>query len=281
VDRAHEAPLEPEADKSMARCPSISVVIPALNEGRNLAWVLNRMPPVVTEVVLVDGNSTDDTVLVARRTRTDVRIVTQNRTGKGNAMVCGLNVCTGDIVVMVDADGSADPAEIPAFVNALTAGADYAKGSRFLPGGDSHDITRLRKHGNWMLNRLVNRLFGTDYTDLCYGYNAFWRRVLVDLELDAGEGGTPQWGDGFEIETIMNVRAAHRRLVITEVPSVEYARVHGVSNLNAWRDGWRVLYAIGQERRRWRACEATSGAGRHSAKPDPLVMAEAQSADLT
>jgi glycosyltransferase involved in cell wall biosynthesis len=178
--------------------------------------------------------------------------VTQNRTGKGNALSCGLAVCSGDIVVLVDADGSADPAEIPSFVNVLLAGADYAKGSRFLPGGHSHDITRLRKHGNWMLNRLVNAVFGTSYTDLCYGYNAFWRGVLPDLEI-AGECGPVQWGDGFEIETLMNVRAAHRRLAIAEVPSVEYARVHGVSNLNAWRDGWRVLFTIVRERRRWQA----------------------------
>jgi glycosyltransferase involved in cell wall biosynthesis len=233
--------------------PSISVVMPAMNEARNLEWVLDRIPAIVTEVVLVDGNSVDDTVAVARRVRPDIRIVTQNRTGKGNALSCGLAASTGDIVVLLDADGSADPAEIPAFVGALLAGADYAKGSRFLPGGHSHDITRPRKHGNWMLNRLVNTVFGTSYTDLCYGYNAFWRRVLPNLEIEAGDADAQQWGDGFEIETLLNVRAAHSRLSIVEVPSVEYARVHGVSNLNAWRDGWRVLYTIGQERRRWRA----------------------------
>ena len=112
-----------------------------------------------------------------------VRAITQTRKGKGNAMACGFAAATGDVIVMFDADGSADPAEIPAFVAALVAGADFAKGSRFAPGGGSDDITLLRRTGNAGLNGVANALFGTSYTDLCYGYNAFWADLLPLLDL--------------------------------------------------------------------------------------------------
>ena len=154
---------------------------------------------------------------------------------------------------MVDADGSADPAEIPQFVRALLDGADFAKGTRFAAGGGSSDITRLRRLGNRMLSDLVNVLCRTKYSDLCYGYNAFWRRHVpmfgLDTETDVPAGsGARLWGDGFEVETLINVRIAQAGLKVTEVASYEHSRIHGVSNLNAARDGWRVLRTILAER---------------------------------
>ncbi len=230
--------------------PRVSVVIPTYNEARNLPHVFAELPDDVHEVVLVDGRSVDDTVAVARSLRADVRIVHQNRRGKGNAMACGFAAATGDVIVMLDADGSADPGEIPAFVAALVAGADFAKGTRFAPGGGSADITGLRTWGNRWLNRMANLLFGTSYSDLCYGYNAFWSYCLPALELDADgpDEGVKRWGDGFEIETLINARVAKAGLRIVEVPSFEHARIHGQSNLNTWRDGLRVLRALLVER---------------------------------
>jgi len=237
--------------ESSQRALRVSVVIPALNEARNLSHVFARLPAGIHELILVDGHSVDGTVRVARQLRPDVRVVMQTRTGKGNALACGFAAATGDIIAMIDADGSADPREIPRFVQALAAGADFAKGTRFAPGGGSHDITRLRSLGNRALSGLVNVCYGTRYTDLCYGYNLFWRRITPVLGLDAttpANGGGPLWGDGFEVETLINVRAAAAGLAITEVPSFEHPRIHGVSNLNAFRDGLRVLRTIIYER---------------------------------
>ena len=217
--------------------PRISVVIPALNEAANLRHVLARIP-YEYEVVVVDGHSTDGTIDVARAHRTDVRIVHQSRKGKGNALACGFAAATGDILVMLDADGSARPEEIPAFVEALQGGADFAKGSRFLPGGGSADITALRRAGNAVLSGIVNRLFDTTYTDLCYGYNAFWRHCLSPIAVDC---------DGFEVETLINIRIAKAGLRVAEVPSFEDPRLHGQSNLRTFRDGWRVLRTIARE----------------------------------
>jgi glycosyltransferase involved in cell wall biosynthesis len=235
--------------------PSVSVVIPALNEARNIPHVFAQIPDDVYEVVLVDGFSVDDTVTIAREVRPDVRIVLQTRLGKGNALACGFAAATGEIIAMVDADGSADPGEIPLFVAALLDGADFAKGTRFAQGGGSTDITRLRSFGNYALTSFFNACYSRKYSDLCYGFNVFWRRYVPVLGLDAtsllqpdGDGGL--WGDGFEVESLIHVRVAKAGLVVAEVPSFEHARIHGVSNLNAFRDGRRVLQTILAERRR-------------------------------
>ncbi|MBV8463174.1 MAG: glycosyltransferase family 2 protein, partial [Acidimicrobiales bacterium] len=193
--------------------PTVSVIIPAKNEARNLPWVLAGLPTGLHEVILVDGDSTDDTVAVARQCYPSIKVIGQTRKGKGNALACGFAAATGDFIVMLDADGSTDPAEIPRFVDALKHGADFAKGSRFMPGAGSSDISRLRQYGNYWLNRLVNLLYGTRYTDLCYGYNAFRRACLTAINLDPSprEGDFPEtmhWGDGFEVETLINVRVA-------------------------------------------------------------------------
>jgi glycosyltransferase involved in cell wall biosynthesis len=218
------------------------VVIPTLNEERNLPGVLARLPGDVHELILVDGNSTDATVAVARSFWPDVLVVQQELRGKGDALALGFAAASGDIIVAIDGDGSTDPAEIPHFVAALVGGADMAKGSRFLAHGGSDDLTPMRRLGARGLTALVNALFGTEYTDLCYGYTAFWRECL----------GRMTTAVGFEVETSMNISAARAGLVVVEVPSFERARVHGTSNLRIIRDGVRILAAILGERVRRR-----------------------------
>jgi len=233
----------------------VSVVVPAMNEAQNIPHVFAGFPDGLHEVILVDGNSADDTVAVARRERPDVVVVKQTRKGKGNALACGFAVATGDIVVMIDADGSTQPQEIPRFVEALLAGADMAKGSRFCSGGGSEDITWMRSAGNAGLNTIANLLHQMSFSDLCYGYMAFWADAVIALDLPhvlepLPEDGTMLWGDGFEIETLIAVRAAKAGMRIAEVPSLEKLRVHGRSNLNAFTDGRRVLRTLLAEKRR-------------------------------
>jgi glycosyltransferase involved in cell wall biosynthesis len=230
--------------------PTVSVVVPALNEEESIGWVIDNIPDWVNEVVLVDGLSVDGTELVVTDRRDDVVIVHQRSRGKGAALRAGFAAASGDIIVMIDADGSTDPREMGAFVDALVAGADFVKGSRNLKGGGSVDFTMLRHLGNLGFVWAANLLFGVKFTDLCYGYCAFWRKDLDRLALTA---------DGFEIEMELILSAVMSGLIIGEVPSMELERRAGTSNLNAWKDGKRVLKTMLLERVRHLSRRRTAG----------------------
>ena len=234
-----EAAAAQAAEYDASLRPRITAVIPTLNEEANLPYVLPLLSRYADEIIVVDGHSTDQTVPTAQSLCPDVNIVLHETRGKGAALRRGFEAATGDVIVMIDADGSNDPREIPRFVGALVSGADFAKGSRFLLGGGTTDMPWYRRLGNTGFIWLVRLLFGPRYSDLCYGYNAFWRDAIPGLLLD---------GDGFEIETMINVRAARAGLRIVEVPSFEAERIHGASNLQTIRDGWRVLKTILHER---------------------------------
>ena len=234
--RAQGAPIEGRAGRAVVPGDArVSVVIPTLNEERNIEPVLGRLPDSIFELVVVDGGSTDATVSEVRRVHPQARVMTQPGHGKGDALCAGFRVARGEIIVMLDADGSTDAAEIPTFVHALHGGADMAKGSRFIADGGSSDITLTRRLGNWILSRLVNLLYRTDYSDLCYGYNAFWADCLPLLDIAC---------EGFEVEALINVQIAKARLRVVEVPSFESPRLYGESHLRPIRDGLRILRII-------------------------------------
>jgi glycosyltransferase involved in cell wall biosynthesis len=237
-------PLHPAPSSRRTLHPSVSVVIPTLNEAKNLPHVLPRIPTWVREVIVVDGLSVDNTLEVARECRDDVKTVTTTTPGKGAAMRAGIEEAVGDIVVMLDADGSTDPSEMPAFIGALVAGADVAMGSRFAVGGGTSDMEMHRRLGNWFLTRTVRLAVGARYSDLCYGYFAFWRDVWPRLD------GV---FSGFEVETVLHIRAVASGLAVHEVPSFEAERIWGTSNLDTVRDGFRVLWSIAREWRRLRS----------------------------
>jgi hypothetical protein len=214
---------------------TVALVIPAKNEAANISWVLEQAPACVDEIILVDGHSTDATLVTARCSRPDIRIVHQEGTGKGDALRVGFHATTADVIVMIDADCSMSPQEIPNFLHFLGNGYDFVKGSRFIAGGGSHDITRLRRWGNRALVYLVNALYEEQLTDLCYGFCAFHRRYLPFLDLTSA---------GFEVETQMTLSALKAGMRVAEVPSLEMPRRHGRSNLRTFPDGTRVLRAI-------------------------------------
>ena len=222
---------------------TVSVVVPAKNEARNIAWVLERMPLSVDEVIVVDGHSTDRTIEVARAIRPDVVIVSEHGRGKGTAMRTGFAVARGVFVVVLDADGSMDPRDINLYVEQLAAGADLVKGSRYIAGGGSTDLTRVRSLGNRALLFASNLIYRQSFTELCYGFMALRTSRIPELRLEA---------TGFEIETEIVTKAVRHGFAVAEVPSRETPRISGASNLHAFRDGMRIVRTILREALPWR-----------------------------
>ncbi|MEE2059666.1 glycosyltransferase family 2 protein [Rhodococcus artemisiae] len=232
----HDGAHYDRADTAVpTQTPTVSLIIPVRNEGRNIAWVLEQIADEISEIILVDGNSTDSTLITANSCRPDIKVVPQEGTGKGSALRTGFLAATGDIIVMMDADGSMAPQEIRHYLHFLNNGYDFVKGSRFIVGGGSLDITPFRRLGNRFLLTVFNTLYDAELTDLCYGFCAFHRRYLELLSLSAS---------GFEIEAEMVVHAMQGGLRVVEVPSLEMPRRSGKSNLHAVRDGIRVLRTV-------------------------------------
>ncbi len=228
-----------QESKSATSRSTLSVIIPTLNEAGNLPFVLDTIPDWVDEIIVVDGRSTDDTERIARLLRPGVRVIHELTPGKGAALQAGLGAASCDYLIALDADGSMDGGRIGDFYAALDGGADYVKGSRFASGGGSADITRMRRFGDWGICFLIRIFFGARFSDDSYGYFAVRSSRLGDIRIDT---------NGFEVETLINVRAYRAGLKITEIPCFEGNRIHGVSTLSAFRDGFRIGRFLIKER---------------------------------
>jgi glycosyltransferase involved in cell wall biosynthesis len=225
---------------------SITALICALNEEESLPHVLLRIPDWVDEVLLVDGHSTDRTVEVVRELRPDIRVFCQPGRGKADALRHGVEQATGDIIVTLDADGETDPQELARFAEPLLSGYDFVKGSR-LAYGRPRRMSYYRWFGNRVLAWTCNLLYGTRFTDICSGYNAFWKTRFLQLELtyDPNEVGC-------SMEQQMIVRAEKAGMNIKEVPHVTQGRIAGASVIGGFKQstkqGFRDWFVVIKER---------------------------------
>ena len=217
---------------------NVGIAIPAFNEERNIECVLSGLKDIgFRNVLVIDGLSNDGTLKVAARN--GAKIVLQDGRGKGAAVrqVLAKGYLDVEALVLMDADGSMSPQEVPRFVEALHNGADVVKGSRFVSGGGSGDMTFARRIGNGLFTMCVNLLWSTEYTDMCYGFAAFNQKAIRKLApiLES---------NNFEIETEIFIKAKKLGLKVVEVASFECKRMSGESNLHAFKDGLRILKTI-------------------------------------
>jgi predicted aspartyl protease len=229
--------IAPEGGFLLTAAHSITVIICTLNEEENLPYILPKIPDWVDEIILVDGHSTDNTVEVARRLRPEIKVLYQPGRGKGDALRQGFQQASGDIIVTLDADGSTDPEELPKFIEPLINGYDFAKGSRFL--NNRPNMPLHRRFGNWVLVTTANLLYGTKYTDICSGYNAFWKRAIEKVSLSSY---------GFEMEQEMNVKIKKAGLKVIEVPCQDRGRLRGTSKTQDLKQGLTDLITIIKKR---------------------------------
>jgi glycosyltransferase involved in cell wall biosynthesis len=226
--------------KMSQKSSQITVIIPTLNEEKSIADLIKELyRGGFSNILVIDGNSTDCTARIAREL--GVNVIFQNGKGKGDALRQAFSYEElSDWVVMLDADGSMNPQEILSFLEPLGNGTDVVKGSRFLPEGFSEDMTLFRKIGNKFFLFLVNFLWGAGYTDLCYGYAAFKKDALKKI--------CPHLkSKNFEIETEIFIKAKKLGLEVKEAPSIELRRRFGKSNLSGIGDGFKILKTIVHE----------------------------------
>jgi glycosyltransferase involved in cell wall biosynthesis len=216
--------------------PYISIVIPTLNEERNIKRLLKGIRPVLKdhkyEIIIVDGYSKDSTVKYAKEL--GARVIYDNK-GKGSALIKGFNAAKGKITISMDADLSNRSKELKLLIAGIEAGYDVCMGSRFLTGGGSEDMPFHRKVGNRFFVSLVNLRYGSHYTDMCYGYRSFAKGIARKLDLHES---------GFGIETEINMKVQKRRLKVVEVPSFEKERAAGEAKLSSISDGFKILKTI-------------------------------------
>jgi len=215
----------------------VTLIIPTRNEEGAIGSTLREVPrDVVDEIIVVDGHSTDKTAdEVKAELRPSDKFVVQKGKGYGGAFSEGFDIATGDVIIMMDADGSHNPAEIPQLVEKVRRGYEYVMMSRYARGGRSEDDTIIRWFGNRMFTWLTNVVHSTNVTDSLYLYTAITKDGLKRLNLTS---------TGFEFCTEILVKAHRAGLKFAEVPAFERGRMAGKTKVNAFWHGLKILRMI-------------------------------------
>ncbi|GAA1949393.1 hypothetical protein GCM10009798_05750 [Nocardioides panacihumi] len=225
----------------------MSIVVPALDAATNVYFVLRQLPD-ADEVILVDGGSSDGTPDAARQARPDATVLVRPGVSRAAALAAGIESATGDVIITLPLDGSADPEEIPAFVAALVDGADVVKGSRYAGS------TRGRSAGDRALAWLGKRLHHADLTDPGCGFYGFWADQRDLLALASEEQGS--WAEHVDVTVVCQLARGGARIV--EVPSRRMAPLFGSDDMRGTSSFVLSARAMLDERRRARSVSASA-----------------------
>ena len=221
---------------SKAMLQRVSVVIPAINEERSIAEIIEGCKKVADEVLVVDGHSRDRTREISKKL--GVKVVLDNKKGKGDGIRVGIREAKYEIIVFIDADGSHDPADIPDLVKPILEGnSDMVIGSRAKGGSDEFKMNienLIRQVGSDFAATIVNYRWKADLTDIQNGFRALKTSVARDLNLKAND---------FDIEEEMVMKTLRKKYIISEIKSHEYVRQWGVSKLKTSK-AWKFIYRI-------------------------------------
>lgn len=210
---------------------SVSVIIPSLNEAGCIGAVLNSIPKnLVDEILVVDGHSTDGTPDVVRAL--GHRVITQEGKGFGSALMTGMREARGDIVAIMDGDGSYEVKDLPKLIAMVQNGNDFAFGSRYAKGSGSKDDTFIRFIGNKIFTFLLRSMHGIRLSDALFLYVVAKKKAVLDLNLVE---------PGFEYCVELPIKAHRAGFRYAEIPSFEKAREAGRSKVHAVKDGFRIL----------------------------------------
>ncbi len=256
---------------------SVTLFIPALNEAEGLKIILPRIRKEwYDQILLVDGNSTDDTVQVAKSLGCEVLI--QKERGIRHAYIEGFPHIRGDIVVTFSPDGNCIPELIPDLISKVREGYDMVVCSRYAKGAKSEDDDLMTAFGNWLFTTTINLLHGGSYTDAMGIYRAYRTQLFYELGLDREIAYVPEkyWGTVMGIEPLLSVRAAKMGYKIAEIPGDEPARIAGIRKLQAFRWGGaylcqilRELYYMRKSQKKFSECQIIGE--NESEKGHPLV----------
>jgi glycosyltransferase involved in cell wall biosynthesis len=228
-----------EKELSIQHSPTVSVIIPAFNEERNVAKVLLGTIAVMDqlhlpyEIIFVDDGSTDKTGLIASTFKVNV-LTNKKNCGKGYSLKKALQHANGDIIVTIDSDGEHKPKEIAPLLGAVCNGFDVAAGSRFM-NNQTAVTTKLNQIGNHLFNLAIMSLTGKRVTDSQTGFRAVKREVLEKLDLQS---------NGYEIETEITVKSLRGGFAFKELPITVERRKFGTSKIKLINDGKKIFEAI-------------------------------------
>ena len=240
VEKGDEYLLNADRLRGATLKPSVSVVIPAFNEEKNIDDVLVRTYKAMEscshpyEIILVDDGSCDRTGELACRHKVIV-VRNERNEGKGFAFKRGFTHAQGDIVVTMDADGSHDPDDIPRLILPILKGANVVLGTRFDTRDGKQSTKKLHVLGNNLINLTILLITGKRVTDSQTGFRAFRRNVLEQIEITSS---------GYQVESELTMKALRNGNIVEEVPIKIMKRKNGNSHVNPLVDGLRIFRTI-------------------------------------